>query len=520
MLNTLKLSFKIDFNYAINSFIYNVKKTPILKSIITANLYNKLGFKTFIRILAIICTSLKLLLFRLLYFMLIYYIAKFINKDISSTFIHITFIFSIIGMFINTFILSSSRKKYIAIMLFNMDAKQFILSHYIFNSVLNFILNIIFLTTLCYTLKIPLYIALILSLFSLFSKNIGEAFNIFYYKKNKERLLTEKLYFLIIIIGLAVSLLPVIRIYFYTNVVIISTIISFIITIFSYIYIYRINDYKLMYKQINILNSTDNQANTEMYSRQLMVNINEKDKVIPEKKLKGKKGYDLFNTIFFERHKNILFRSAKISAIISFIIIVITIIISIEFPIYTKTIHSFIVSNISWFVIIMYFLNRGAIVTQAMFFNCDHSMLTFNFYKDPTVITSLFKKRLVTLIKINLIPAVVIAIGLPITLYLTGGINFIDYFNIFIFIISTCIFFSVHYLVIYYLLQPYNKDMKMKSPMYSIISTITYICCYMLTKINMNLTLFCILTIIFTTIYIFISLILVYKKASHTFKLK
>ena len=143
-----------------------------------------------------------------------------------------------------------------------------------------------------------------------------------------------------------------------------------------------------------------------------------------------------------------------------------------------------------------------------------------NFYKEPKVITELFKKRLITLIKINLIPAIIIAIGLPIILFLTGGINVIDYLNIFIFIICTCIFFSVHYLVIYYLLQPYNKDMKIKNPMYSIISAITYFCCYILTKVNINLTLFCILAIIFTISYIFISLILVYKKAFKTFKLK
>ena len=37
MLNTLKMSLKIDFNYAINSFIYNLKKTPILKNIIPNN---------------------------------------------------------------------------------------------------------------------------------------------------------------------------------------------------------------------------------------------------------------------------------------------------------------------------------------------------------------------------------------------------------------------------------------------------------------------------------------------------
>ena len=59
MINTLKMSLKIDFNYAINSFIYNLKKTPILKNIIPISLYSKEGFKKFIRILGVICTSLR-----------------------------------------------------------------------------------------------------------------------------------------------------------------------------------------------------------------------------------------------------------------------------------------------------------------------------------------------------------------------------------------------------------------------------------------------------------------------------
>ena len=93
MINTLKMSLKIDFNYAINSFIYNLKKTPILKNIIPISLYSKEGFKKFIRILGVICTSLRLIVFRIMYMMIIYYISKFIGKNISATFIHIFFVF-------------------------------------------------------------------------------------------------------------------------------------------------------------------------------------------------------------------------------------------------------------------------------------------------------------------------------------------------------------------------------------------------------------------------------------------
>ena len=178
-------------------------------------------------------------------------------------------------------------------------------------------------------------------------------------------------------------------------------------------------------------------------------------------------------------------------------------------------------NNIAWFVIVMYFINRGSIITQAMFYNCDHSMLTFNFYRNPKVILNVFKTRVLTVSKVNLIPAIIIAVGLPILLYITGGTsNFLDYISIPIFIIVLSIFFSIHYLVIYYLFQPYDKNMKMKSITYSMISAITYIIAYSLTDFKMSTTMFSILAIIATLAYSIVALIIVYKKAPQTFKIK
>ena len=164
----------------------------------------------------------------------------------------------------------------------------------------------------------------------------------------------------------------------------------------------------------------------------------------------------------------------------------------------------------------MYFINRGSIITQAMFYNCDHSMLTFNFYRNPKVILNVFKTRLLTVSKVNLIPAIVIAIGLPIFLYISGGTsNILDYISIPIFIIALSIFFSIHYLVIYYLFQPYDKNMKMKSITYSFISAITYMSLLThLTDFKMSTTSFSIIAIIATVLYSVIAVIIVYKKVT------
>ena len=244
-------------------------------------------------------------------------------------------------------------------------------------------------------------------------------------------------------------------------------------------------------------------------------------KKIDDKKLANKSGYQLFNTIFFLRHKTILSRSANINMILITVIFLITVFSIYQVPNIKVPINNFLMNNLGWFVLIMYFINRGSNITKAMYFNCDHAMLTFNFYREKNVILGLFKKRLLTIIKVNMGPALLLGVFLQVIIFLTGGANYLyDYVNIFIYILSLSVFFSVHYMVIYYLMQPYNSDMKVVNNMYNIVLFLTYFIAYQATKLNLSSTVFSIAVIIFTFIYVNIALILVYKKAPKTFKLK
>ena len=82
------------------------------------------------------------------------------------------------------------------------------------------------------------------------------------------------------------------------------------------------------------------------------------------------------------------------------------------------------------------------------------------------------------------------------------------------------IFFSVHHLVMYYLLQPYNVHSELKSSTYTVVNAITYFACYYMLQIKMPIFIFGLMTIIFSILYCFISLILVYRFAPKTFKLR
>lgn len=82
------------------------------------------------------------------------------------------------------------------------------------------------------------------------------------------------------------------------------------------------------------------------------------------------------------------------------------------------------------------------------------------------------------------------------------------------------IFFSTHYLILYYLLQPYNAHTEVKSPIYSTIISLTYIICYAFTKLELPILSFGIVCILFCIGYCVIACILVLKWAGNTFKIR
>jgi len=524
MFNTLKTSFQIDITYAINSFIATINRTPIIKEFVSDNLYRNELAKKWIRLLAIFCTTLRMIIGKIFYFSVIYGVLYFLFRDVTKElFIHTFFFFSMIGMLINSHILSVGKKKYYAIILMKMNAKKYVTAYFVYDMLTTFFLNFGGLAIFCTGLfKMNLLFPILLSFLVVFLKIIGEAISIYFYQKTKT-LLGSKLsvYFTILILGLFASLaLPYFGIILNLSVYVPISLFLFFLAFFACFYILSIKEYQSMYKKINTLQAIMNQENATAYNRQLIVEMNKKDYKINEKKLKGKKGYAYFNTIFFLRHKVILSNSANMFALFSFLAFGLLSIILIMEPNEQQTVLNFLENNFSWIILIMYFVNRGAIMTQAMFYNCDRSMLTFRFFKEPKGILNLFRERLKTMIWVNLPPAIVIATGVLAILIICTHTFLPSYLFVFISVITLSIFFSTHHLVLYYLLQPYNTSMEMKSISFSLANFLTYFACYLCKDITLSYGLFSLFVIGLTVSYIVLSLIAVYQKSSETFKLK
>ena len=127
--------------------------------------------------------------------------------------------------------------------------------------------------------------------------------------------------------------------------------------------------------------------------------------------------------------------------------------------------------------------------------------------------------RLKTLIRVNILPSLVMSIGNLILLYLTKDTNILNYIGSFLFVNILSIFFSVHYLVVYYLLQPYDSNMQIKKASYSVVNLVVYFVCYTISDLVIPSVTFSLIGLLFSIIYIVVGLKLVEKYAPVTFKI-
>jgi hypothetical protein len=229
-----------------------------------------------------------------------------------KSYFHIYFVATILGIFINNKLLNTSKKKYFSLIIFQMDGTEFFRSNLLWNQGINLLLNsicIIFFGNLIYS---PIRYSIMLIVLSFFSRLIGEAFNIIFYKKKHYIWYSNtKYYWGLLLVFLGIMILPYFKITISLNIMYICTLIIMILGLISLKYLWSIKDFKSMYQKLSRVTNVMDSKNDKDYLKQAMLEITKKDTKIDSSKLKGKKGYDLFNTIFFERHKEILIRSAK-----------------------------------------------------------------------------------------------------------------------------------------------------------------------------------------------------------------
>lgn len=522
MNRTLQISFSLKNTYRVNSILYSLKQIPLLKKLLPQTLYQVRGLKISANVLSAVWEVISVFLGKLLYFVTMVTGVGFLYKTAApeQVFFHILLFLTIIGSFANTYLFNPSRDKYYAMILMRMDAKEYALVNYGY-ALLKVFVGFLLCGLLFGLMQgVAVWQCLLIPFFVVGLKLTMAAASLYRYEKTgkttNENGLSKYAWIGMVFLLAAAYGLPAFGVVVPSAAVTALMLLSLLLGGVALYKIVTFREYREMYQQI-LAQSMQQMDTAKDKSKQMTQKIISADASITSRR----KGFEYLNELFIKRHQKILWKSSKRIAGICLCLILGILLAFYLAPEIKEKANELLLSFLPYFVFIMYAINRGTGFTKALFMNCDHSLLTYSFYKQPHLVLKLFRIRLREIIKINLLPAFVIGAGLALLLYASGGTeHWLNYGVLFVSILSMSMFFSVHYLTIYYLLQPYNAGTEMKSGTYQMVLSATYFVCFFLMQLQMPTFIFGVLCISFCVLYCIVACILVYRFSPKTFRLR
>lgn len=522
MNKTFKIAFSIKNTYRVNTILYSLKQIPLIKRILPQELYRDPDLKLVGNIISGIWEFIKAFLGKFLFFLLMVTAPLLLYEtgEKREIFLHIFVLLTLIGAWLNTYIFNPTKDKYYALILLGMDAREYALVTYSYEMLkivagylvfgLSFGINCGLLAWQC--LLLPFAVA---------GMKLGVvAYSLWNYERTEiavsENQVGAKEWIIIALLLAAAYGLPFLGVVIPETVSVGLMVCGILAGLLSLRKVWRFQEYRDVYQQL-LTQYIGQVEDAKRAAKRQSENVIRIDKGQGS----SRKGFEYLNEIFIRRHQKILWKSSiRIAEICLGVVCVV--VLGIWFmPQYKEIVNRLVLTKLPYFVFVMYFVNRGTGFTNVLFMNCDHSLLTYSFYKRSECILRLFRIRLWEIMKVNLLPAAVIGAGLALLLYQSGGTEEpMNYAILIVSILCVSMFFSVHYLTIYYLLQPYNAGTEIKSGTYRIVVTGTYFFCYYLMRLEMSALAFGLGTVIFCAAYCLIACVLVYKLAPKTFRIR
>ncbi|HEL1583536.1 TPA: hypothetical protein TXJ06_000226 [Streptococcus suis] len=247
--------------------------------------------------------------------------------------------------------------------------------------------------------------------------------------------------------------------------------------------------------------------------------------LLMQDKLSTEKGKDLshlsgmtyLNALLFDRYKKVLYKKVR-----GWVLSLVVILVALEaFRYYLEPFEltdAVLLRCLPFSFMIMYVASSGKVVAQMVFVNCDISMLHYPFYREAKTIIAGFNYRFLQTCKLNLI----FASSLFLTIMVLGrfAFNMETILLTALLLISLTALFSFHDLFIYYILQPFTKDMEVVNPVYKFLSGALYWVAYLNIKLDIGSHLYILLISIAMIAYVSIGYWILLKKAPQTFRLK
>ena len=254
MLKTFITSFKLQNTYRTNSIIYSLKQLPLIKRILPNSLYQNRGLKIFAGIISILLEIINIFIGKIIYITaMIFMVLSWYHTNQADTFIHLSVFLTLAGGVVNTYMLNPTKDKYYAIILMNIDAREYGLSNYYYQLIKLVIGFLPFTILFGMIVGVPLWIQIAIPFFVLAIKLIVMNYSIYKFKKtnkaSNENLLNKFSWGFVGICLLLAYGLPAINMIMNQTIFLYVFIIAIILGIVSLVKIHNFKDYRRMYKQ-------------------------------------------------------------------------------------------------------------------------------------------------------------------------------------------------------------------------------------------------------------------------------
>ncbi len=298
-------------------------------------------------------------------------------------------------------------------------------------------------------------------------------------------------------------------------------------------YLWGYQDYVLVARRMcNMQNLQEIEAAVEKASNNsyALQDDEVKEEELKERLYPEKKGYDYLNAIFFQRHKKLVRNVVRAKAIVvgiafgaaTIALIVANVILSPkEFAEVSDMIWKNVKNFVPILVFIMYCASSGQNLTKAMFYNCDIFLLKQGYYRSREAILQGFKIRLSYMLKAEL-PTLLIFCGgiIADTLLLRQQQNILQMLSLLLCVCSLTVFYSVLFLCMYYIFQPFTEGGSQTGFGYRACSAGIYLLSYMCMQMGTVPTFFSSLVLAVTVVLLVAGFAIAWMVAPKTFRLK
>lgn len=534
MIKAIMNGYKVTFAQSANAMIYFLKRIPLVGKKIPDSIYKQITLKAELAVISEIFRIFGGFFRKALYLGIMVVLPAFLifhdRSKLIPPFLHMFFILSfVLGSLMKSEIFTYDKAAYDMVMLMRMDARSYYIGQIIYTKITEFLGFALPLIIIGLFIGIsPLKVLVLLLELAAF-RFIGELAKLILYIK-ADKILSKNPFMMsaLIISLLAAAYIPPIFGHVLNFQVILFSFIGAAVVILSgaasFVCLWRYSGYSLIAKSLLVRENVINEAD-------LMSNMKTGDVKLDEKKMTSeelqnnrfiqKQGYEYLNAIFFLRHRKILVSPIKFRVAIIGTLSVAGIIALFFFPEVKPELVNAIKHSTPALVFIMYIMATGERTCKAMFYNCDAGLLRYRYYREAIVIISNFTSRLKRVVFLNSIPAFALCLAIMALVLACGyGNELIGLIPTFLCIICLSCFFSIHHLFMYYVIQPYTPSLTIQSPLYKVANGVIYLISYGCLQIRNTSYYFTFGVLAVTVIYMAVALIVTYRVAPKTFKLR